>query len=154
MSEPAPESKSAGMAEPEKDPWRAAFDEFKTRDEKMVKDYQEEIDTLLVFVRHPHHLFIIRLIILALQAGLFSAVLTAFVVESYQSLQEDYTQTSADLLRQISQRLLPVSGSGVRCAGERVLVREPASQPRRCPVRHLPEAVDALVHQMDGRHTR
>jgi hypothetical protein len=32
-------------------------------------------------------------------------VLTAFVVESYQSLQEDYTQTSAELLRQISQQL-------------------------------------------------
>jgi hypothetical protein len=57
MSEPAPQSKSAGMAEPEKDPWRAAFDEFKTRDEKMVKDYQEEIDTLLVFVRGSHLLF-------------------------------------------------------------------------------------------------
>jgi hypothetical protein len=45
------------MTEPDKDPWRAAFDEFKTRDEKMVKDYQEEIDTLLVFVRSSHCLF-------------------------------------------------------------------------------------------------
>jgi hypothetical protein len=58
MSEPPPESKSASMAEPEKDPWRVAFEEFKTRDEKMVKDYQEEIDTLLVFVRSPHRLFV------------------------------------------------------------------------------------------------
>jgi hypothetical protein len=57
MSEPAPESKSASIAELDKDPWRAAFDEFKTRDEKMVKDYQEEIDTLLVFVRGSHRLF-------------------------------------------------------------------------------------------------
>jgi hypothetical protein len=57
MSEPPPESKSVGMAEPDKDPWRAAFVEFKTRDEKMVKDYQEEIDTLLVFVRSSHRLF-------------------------------------------------------------------------------------------------
>jgi hypothetical protein len=57
MSEPPPEFKSASMAEPDKDPWRAAFDEFKTRDEKMVKDYQEEIDTLLVFVRGSHRLF-------------------------------------------------------------------------------------------------
>jgi hypothetical protein len=93
------------VPEPAEDPWRVAFVEFKTRDEKMVKDYQEEIDTLLVFVRHPHHLFIIRLIIFALQAGLFSAVLTAFVVESYQSLQEDHTKTSADLLRHISHQL-------------------------------------------------
>jgi hypothetical protein len=42
---------------------------------------------------------------LALQAGLFSAVLTAFVVESYQSLQEDYAQTSVELLRRISHQL-------------------------------------------------
>jgi hypothetical protein len=105
MSEPVPDSKPETMPEPAEDPWRVAFVEFKTRDEKMVKDYQEEIDTLLVFVRHPHHVFIIRLIILVLQAGLFSAVLTAFVVESYQSLQEDYTKTSVDLLRQISQQL-------------------------------------------------
>jgi hypothetical protein len=77
----------------------------KTRDEKMVKDYQEEIDTLLVVVRHSGRLFIPWLTALTSQAGLFSAVLTAFVVESYQSLQEDYTKTSADLLRQISYQL-------------------------------------------------
>jgi hypothetical protein len=70
-----------------------------------VKDFQEEIDTLLVVVRRPHRLFISELTTSASQAGLFSAVLTAFVVESYQSLQEDYTQTSAELLRQISRQL-------------------------------------------------
>jgi hypothetical protein len=43
------------------------------------------------------------------QAGLFSAVLTAFVVESYQSLQEDLAQTSVDLLRQISHQLANAS---------------------------------------------
>jgi hypothetical protein len=39
------------------------------------------------------------------QAGLFSAVVSAFFLQSYQSLQENYNQTSADLLRQISQQL-------------------------------------------------
>jgi hypothetical protein len=105
MSEYVPESKPASVPESAEDPWRLAFIEFKTRDEKMVKDYQEEIDTLLVFVRGPHRLSIFRLISLSSQAGLFSAVLTAFVVESYQSLQEDYTQTSVDLLRHISHQL-------------------------------------------------
>jgi energy-converting hydrogenase Eha subunit A len=105
MSEPAPESKPASVPEPAEDPWRVAFLEFKTRDEKMVKDYQEEIDTLLVVVRRPHPFFTFGLTNLTSQAGLFSAVLTAFVVESYQSLQEDYTQTSAELLRQISRQL-------------------------------------------------
>jgi hypothetical protein len=57
MSEPVPESKSEPIPEPGEDPWRVVFVEFKTRDEKMVKDYQEEIDTLLVFVRCSHCLF-------------------------------------------------------------------------------------------------
>jgi hypothetical protein len=105
MSEHVPEPKLASVPEPTEDPWRVAFVEFKTRDENMVKDFKEEIDTLLVFVRRPHLLFILGLTTLTSQAGLFSAVLTAFVVESYQSLQEDYTQTSVDLLRHISHQL-------------------------------------------------
>jgi hypothetical protein len=115
------------MPEPAEDPWRVAFVEFKTRDENMVKDYQEEIDTLLVFVRLPHHLFILGLITLTAQAGLFSAVLTAFVVESYQSLQEDYTKTSADLLRQISHQLanasFPAAGDSSQFQAQRSDVR-------------------------------
>jgi hypothetical protein len=39
--------------EAEVDGWHAAFEEFKARDEIMVKEYREEIDTLLVFVRIP-----------------------------------------------------------------------------------------------------
>jgi hypothetical protein len=105
MSESVPESKPASVAEPGEDPWHAAFIEFKTRDEKMAKDYQEEIDTLLVFVRGPHRLIILGLTTLVLQAGLFSAVQSAFLVQSNQSLQEDYTQTSAHLLRHISRQL-------------------------------------------------
>jgi hypothetical protein len=31
--------------------WRLVYDELKRRDHKMVKDYREEVDTLLVFVR-------------------------------------------------------------------------------------------------------
>jgi hypothetical protein len=105
MSEPVPESKPASLPEPAEDPWRTAFVEFEKRDLKMVKDFQEEIDTLLVVVRRPYCLFISGLTALASQAGLFSAVLTAFVVESYQSLQEDLAQTSVDILRQISRQL-------------------------------------------------
>ena len=44
----------------------------------------------------------------AYQAGLFSAVLTAFNIESYKLLQEDPAETSAALLAQISAQL----GSG------------------------------------------
>jgi hypothetical protein len=59
MAEPqlGPETKPASVAEPGEDSWRVGFNEFKKYDEKMVNDYKEEIDTLLVFVRCPHGLF-------------------------------------------------------------------------------------------------
>jgi hypothetical protein len=127
MSEPVPDAKYTSPPEPAEDPWRVAFEEFKKRDEKMVADYREEIDTLLVFVRRRHRLFIFRLINSTSQAGLFSAVLTAFVVESYQSLQEDYTQTSVDLLRQISRQLanasFPAAGDSSQFQAQRSDVR-------------------------------
>ncbi|EEB91436.1 hypothetical protein MPER_10201, partial [Moniliophthora perniciosa FA553] len=53
----------------------------------MVKNWKEDIDTLLVF------------------AGLFSAVVTAFVIESYQWLSEDPADTTVALLIQISAQL-------------------------------------------------
>jgi hypothetical protein len=57
MAEPVLNPTSGATSEPAEDPWHVAFLEFKTRDEKMVKEYQEEIDTLLVFVRRRHCLF-------------------------------------------------------------------------------------------------
>ncbi|OBZ67172.1 hypothetical protein A0H81_13028 [Grifola frondosa] len=56
-------------------------------DRSLVQGWKEEIDMLLVF------------------AGLFSAVLTAFNVQSYQMLQPDPTDTPVALLAQISAQL-------------------------------------------------
>ncbi|KAI0749745.1 hypothetical protein C8Q80DRAFT_644634 [Daedaleopsis nitida] len=56
-------------------------------DEAMVRGWKEEIDTLLVF------------------AGLFSAVVTAFNIEAYKLLQDDPSNTSIQLLQQISRQL-------------------------------------------------
>ncbi|KAI0692552.1 hypothetical protein BC835DRAFT_1277499, partial [Cytidiella melzeri] len=53
-------------------------------DKQQVEDYKDDIDTLLVF------------------AGLYSAVLTAFVIESYPLLQEDTAGESLQVLRQIA----------------------------------------------------
>ncbi|KAK7017070.1 hypothetical protein VNI00_018710 [Paramarasmius palmivorus] len=58
--------------------------EVKKYDDGMVAGWKEDIDTLLVF------------------AGLFSAVVTAFLIESYQWLSED---TTVVLLTQISEQL-------------------------------------------------
>jgi hypothetical protein len=33
--------------------WALVYDELKRRDEQMVTEYREEVDTLLVFVRPP-----------------------------------------------------------------------------------------------------
>ncbi|KAK7037849.1 hypothetical protein VNI00_010810 [Paramarasmius palmivorus] len=52
-------------------------------DEELVKGWRDDIDTLLVF------------------AGLFSAVVTAFLIESYQKLEEDPADKTVVLLEQL-----------------------------------------------------
>ncbi|KAK7024459.1 hypothetical protein VNI00_016310 [Paramarasmius palmivorus] len=64
--------------------WERLQAEVKKYDDGLVVGYKEDIDTLLVF------------------AGLFSAVVTAFLIESYQWLSED---TTVIILTQISQQL-------------------------------------------------
>ncbi|ESK94213.1 hypothetical protein Moror_8323 [Moniliophthora roreri MCA 2997] len=69
------------------EPWEALLKVVNQYDEDMVKNWKEDLDTLLVF------------------AGLFSAVVTAFVIESYQWLSEDPADVTVVLLKQISQQL-------------------------------------------------
>ncbi|THH28626.1 hypothetical protein EUX98_g5562 [Antrodiella citrinella] len=70
-------------------------------DEERVKDSKEDIDTLLVF------------------AGLFSAVLTAFIIVSYALLQPDTSTLTVQLLAQISMQL---SAGGVGMNGTLPLI--------------------------------
>ncbi|PSR84101.1 hypothetical protein PHLCEN_2v5529 [Hermanssonia centrifuga] len=65
----------------------AVEDYLKRHDESTMKVYSEDIDTLLVF------------------AGLFSAVLTAFVILSFVLLQPDSNETTNNLLSDISSQL-------------------------------------------------
>ncbi|KAL4244648.1 hypothetical protein ABKN59_010096 [Abortiporus biennis] len=69
------------------DNWATLGAKLKSWDENMVKNWNEEIDTLLVF------------------AGLFSAVLTAFNIESYRALNLDSADKSLLVLQQIAQQL-------------------------------------------------
>ncbi|KAL0065150.1 hypothetical protein AAF712_007820 [Marasmius tenuissimus] len=71
---------------PEKS-WEVIMTEVNSLDDGLVGGWKDDIDTLLVF------------------AGLFSAVVTAFTVESYKWLQEEPEDTTVALLRQISQQL-------------------------------------------------
>ncbi|KAK1223631.1 hypothetical protein PQX77_013492 [Marasmius sp. AFHP31] len=67
--------------------WEVIMKEVTSLDEGLVKGWKEDIDTLLVF------------------AGLFSAVVTAFTIESYQWLEQTPEDTNVVLLTQIFQRL-------------------------------------------------
>uniref|UniRef100_A0A0W0FIF7 DUF6535 domain-containing protein n=1 Tax=Moniliophthora roreri TaxID=221103 RepID=A0A0W0FIF7_MONRR len=67
--------------------WDALHRVVDKYDDDTVKDWKEDIDTLLVF------------------AGLFSAVVTAFLIESYKWLQEDTGEATVSLLKQVSQQL-------------------------------------------------
>ncbi|KAK0186003.1 hypothetical protein F5146DRAFT_936741, partial [Armillaria mellea] len=60
--------------------WRTYEDESKSHDANMVEESRDNVDVMLVF------------------AGLFSAVVTTFVAQTYQNLQVDYTAMSASLL--------------------------------------------------------
>ncbi len=69
-----------------------------------VAEWRDTIDVLLVFVRLTSH-FQNRALksLISSKAGLFSAVLTTFVVQTSQSMQPDYNQASAFLLSKSSR---------------------------------------------------
>ncbi|TCD63335.1 hypothetical protein EIP91_005654 [Steccherinum ochraceum] len=75
------------------DRWSACSQAIKHFDEVTVKGWKEDIDSLLVF------------------AGLFSAVITAFIVDNYKQLQPDPAQLTVQLLQQISLQLAPGSAA-------------------------------------------
>ncbi|KAL1716419.1 hypothetical protein EV715DRAFT_275014 [Schizophyllum commune] len=63
--------------------WHVLLDEGRVYDAELVDGWRDTLDVLLVF------------------AGLFSAVVTTFVVQSSQALQPDYAQISVSLLAEM-----------------------------------------------------
>ncbi|KAI4522684.1 hypothetical protein K525DRAFT_283499 [Schizophyllum commune Loenen D] len=63
--------------------WHVLLDEGRVHDAELVDGWRDTLDVLLVF------------------AGLFSAVVTTFVVQSSQALQPDYAQISVSLLAEM-----------------------------------------------------
>ncbi|KAF9262757.1 hypothetical protein L218DRAFT_973380 [Marasmius fiardii PR-910] len=88
---PKPLSENGKNSEPKKptlqDSWDAVMKLVNDRDEDLVKGYKEDIDTLLVFT------------------GLFSAVVTAFTLESFHWIQDDPVDSTVVLLAQIAEHL-------------------------------------------------
>ncbi len=76
--------------------WRTYEDESRIHDTNLVEESRDNVDVLLVFVCPYSHLSTSPLNMS--KAGLFSAVVTTFVVQTSQSLQPDYAAISASLL--------------------------------------------------------
>lgn len=73
------------------DGWRIVYKEYKDFDTNRINQMDTYIDTLLTF------------------AGLFSAALTAFLVQVYIELKPDNTQSTAPILLDISRQLYAIS---------------------------------------------
>ncbi|TDL27673.1 hypothetical protein BD410DRAFT_685394, partial [Rickenella mellea] len=73
--------------EPSDQMWSLYVDEAKRFDRALVESWKGEMDGILIF------------------AGLFSASVTAFIVESYKKLSPDSGDTTVALLTQISSQL-------------------------------------------------
>lgn len=82
--------------------WSAMARIVREVDEQKIQGYKEDIDSILVFVR----LFRILRVYHSprIQAGLFSAVMTAFLVESYHNLSQDPTQVMIFLMQQVASQ--------------------------------------------------
>ncbi|SJL11653.1 uncharacterized protein ARMOST_15059 [Armillaria ostoyae] len=70
--------------------WKKCYDAISEFDSKIISSWTEEMNTILIF------------------AGLYSAVVTAFLIESYQWLSEDPIEV---LLTRISSQLDPATNS-------------------------------------------
>lgn len=82
--------------------WQSVFWTIHGADKEKIDDAKDDIDTLLVFVRF----FVSYRTYLdantTAKAGLFSAVLSAFLVESYTALQPDVQSQMVTLLERIA----------------------------------------------------
>ncbi|KAI0337897.1 hypothetical protein BDW22DRAFT_1338789, partial [Trametopsis cervina] len=71
--------------------WSELANALGAHDEEKIRGCQEDIDSLLTF------------------AGLFSAAVTAFNIESYQNLQQDSGDLTASILIHVSEQLVNMS---------------------------------------------
>ncbi|KAJ3500850.1 hypothetical protein NLJ89_g9608 [Agrocybe chaxingu] len=82
------------IPKPEGNPWEVVLDALMKKDKVQCDAWKDEVQNLLIFNG-----------LTTRQAGLFSAVVTAFVVESCKSLHPDSSDASVVLLALIAERL-------------------------------------------------
>lgn len=94
---------------PDGDHWQLLIEPLMNKDKAQCDIWKEEVSNLLIFVSHAS--IWITFVSNTFKAGLFSAVVTAFIVESYKTLQRDSTDVMINLLLQIVDRLGDSSNS-------------------------------------------
>ncbi len=85
--------------------WTECARVVKQHSDETVKRWKDDIDTLLVYVSASDSVTTPRILQYALQAGLFSGIITAFNVQSYTLLQASVPDASVALLAGISDQL-------------------------------------------------
>ena len=96
--------------DPERGGWARLWNLTRQFDKDRVEGVKEDIDALLVFVSYPD--IDCNRILTAKQAGLFSAVVTTFTVESYKGLQGQPEDMAVQVLLRISEQLTSYTISG------------------------------------------
>ena len=96
--------------------WSLHLDEAKSHDEARIYALKDDMDSVLIFVRDYSSSFSSPSSCPVFQAGLFSATLTSFLVDSASNLQVDpaqqmvfYQQQNVELLAQISKQISSIA---------------------------------------------
>lgn len=85
--------------------WSVYMSEATPHDRALIDSWSKDMDGILIFVRQRLSSLPAHTLKLEVQAGLFSASVTAFIIESYNGLMPDPNQQTIALLQQISQQL-------------------------------------------------
>ena len=122
--------------------WVKTANVIKEHSDAMVDQWNKEIDELLTFVSAVWHTRR-RLVLDAdlLQGGLFSAILTAFNVQSYQLLQAPPIDQSTTAMLQVSAALSSLAATGSPVDASAISLALNAAQSSTIPFTASTEAV-------------
>ncbi|KAM6490089.1 hypothetical protein JOM56_014408 [Amanita muscaria] len=104
------------MPRSEGSPLEQIYKQMQKHDEGVCGRWRDEIQQLLIF------------------AGLFSATVTAFIIDSYKRLQPDDTKMSAQLLSQISLQLNAIANNATPVSASTILDEAFVPTPRNVRV--------------------
>lgn len=85
--------------------WQSYMEEAQRQNKNIVSNWNQSMDVILIFVSYFSLPFSYGCSLTVFQAGLFSAILTAFLIEFYRLLQPDPQHNTVDQLVIITQIL-------------------------------------------------